>query len=321
MSKNKKAAFLFYEDWYKAMAEMTDSQVRMLLTAICAYAFEGENTELAAGLNFVFTMIKSQLDRNAEDYREICEKRSAAGKKHKGNQYTKKKEVEQMEQMFQNETNGTNGTDNDNDNDNELSITSTKVSVTDNIDKTISNEIVCAEQPSAPAEKPFKEVLKDIVDFFNKSMSGKAIRPVQRITTASTRGKLIHARLMEYGIEDIYKAITNASESAFMNGNNSKCWVADLEWMMKPNNFPKVLEGNYNEREKPVKVSTGQSAVSVAAEKNRQDDLQKAAEQRNEYIRMIQYAKANPDSSAAKVISRLRSNGELTKFGLADYYG
>jgi hypothetical protein len=40
--------------------------------------------------------------------------------------------------------------------------------------------------------------------------------------------------------------IENVKYSDFLKGNNNRNWTADIDWILKPNNFIKVLEGNYN---------------------------------------------------------------------------
>lgn len=55
----------------------------------------------------------------------------------------------------------------------------------------------------------------------------------------------INARFKEYGLESIYKVIDNCGNSSFIRGHNSRNWMADFDWVFKPNNFIKVLEGNY----------------------------------------------------------------------------
>ena len=59
---------------------------------------------------------------------------------------------------------------------------------------------------------------------------------------------MLVARIKEYGIDDVLKAIDNEATSDFLQG--SKGFIADFEWFVRPNNFPKVLEGKYN-RDKP----------------------------------------------------------------------
>ncbi len=80
------------------------------------------------------------------------------------------------------------------------------------------------------------------------SLSSLGIPPVTKITADSTRGKSLKARLMQNGIDDILKAIENIRNSDFLCGKNKRNWVITFDWFVKPNNFPKVLEGNYNNR-------------------------------------------------------------------------
>ena len=50
--------------------------------------------------------------------------------------------------------------------------------------------------------------------------------------------------------EKITTVLRTAGESEFLNGHNEKVWKADFEWLMRPNNFIKVLEGKYHNRTK-----------------------------------------------------------------------
>lgn len=59
------------------------------------------------------------------------------------------------------------------------------------------------------------------------------------------RKSSINARLKEYDLETILQVFKMANESDFLTGNNDRGWKADFDWLLKPNNFIKVLEGNY----------------------------------------------------------------------------
>ena len=58
---------------------------------------------------------------------------------------------------------------------------------------------------------------------------------------------MLRARVREYGTEAVLQAIEKIRQSAFLRGQNAKGWVITFEWFVRPNNFPKVLEGNYDE--------------------------------------------------------------------------
>ena len=111
------------------------------------------------------------------------------------------------------------------------------------------------EGESAGADPPPPEPdLKAIVDFFNKSVI-ESNSVIPKIKGASgKRVGYIKARIREYGIEAIYEVITKATQSDFMNGRNQRGWVATFDWMFLPTYFPKVLEGNYDNR--PITVQS-----------------------------------------------------------------
>jgi hypothetical protein len=71
------------------------------------------------------------------------------------------------------------------------------------------------------------------------------IPPVSRVSSDSKRYKSLQARLRQYGVEGVLSAIENIKKSKFLQGGNRKGWTITFDWFVLPNNFPKVLEGNY----------------------------------------------------------------------------
>ena len=92
--------------------------------------------------------------------------------------------------------------------------------------------------------------LKAFADFFNKTMEaqGAQIPPVRDLRPKSKRTAFLLARLREYGKEALAEAVKKAAASDFLNGGGSRGFVADFEWLFRPNNFPRVLEGTYDNR-------------------------------------------------------------------------
>lgn len=60
------------------------------------------------------------------------------------------------------------------------------------------------------------------------------------------RKGFINARVAEFGLEKITSVFRLAGESDFLNGKNDKAWKADFEWILRPTNFIKIMEGKYN---------------------------------------------------------------------------
>ena len=73
------------------------------------------------------------------------------------------------------------------------------------------------------------------------------LQQVTKLTPGSRRGCMLRARVREYGTEAVLQAIEKIRQSAFLRGQNAKGWVITFEWFVRPNNFPKVLEGNYDD--------------------------------------------------------------------------
>lgn len=63
------------------------------------------------------------------------------------------------------------------------------------------------------------------------------------------RLKLLNARIKEYGIETVIEAIKSINKSSFLKGQNNRNWIITFNWLIKPNNFTKVMEGNYLDKE------------------------------------------------------------------------
>ena len=80
-----------------------------------------------------------------------------------------------------------------------------------------------------------------------KTWNALGLQQVTKLTPNSRRACMLRARIREYGTEAVLQAIEKIRQSAFLRGQNAKGWVITFEWFVWPNNFPKVLEGNYDE--------------------------------------------------------------------------
>lgn len=74
---------------------------------------------------------------------------------------------------------------------------------------------------------------------------GGNVSQIQTIRPNTTRYKLLNARINDYGQEAILQAIENIKYSPFLQGSNNKGRTISFDRFIKPDNFPKVLEGNY----------------------------------------------------------------------------
>lgn len=70
------------------------------------------------------------------------------------------------------------------------------------------------------------------------------------VTISDARKQLIKARYEKYGMELLITVFQKAHASDFLSGRlkESGHFKASFDWLMKPGNFAKVLDGNYDNR-------------------------------------------------------------------------
>ena len=100
------------------------------------------------------------------------------------------------------------------------------------IDITISKDIVCSTD------------VQRVVDAWNR-LNDVGIKQISKLTAGTKRYESLIARIKQYGTEEVITAINKIRESDFLQGKK-KNFVITFDWFVKPNNFPKVLEGNYD---------------------------------------------------------------------------
>ena len=108
------------------------------------------------------------------------------------------------------------------------------------------------------------ELGKDSIGKVNNSISKDILVPKNLVPIADAwnslnlskiksikdnRLKMLNARINEYGIEAVIEAIKSIDKSSFLKGQNNRNWIITFNWLIKPNNFTKVLEGNYLDKE------------------------------------------------------------------------
>lgn len=76
-------------------------------------------------------------------------------------------------------------------------------------------------------------------------LAAYGVKPVISINHGTKRFDMLRARVCSYGIDKILEAIENIKKSSVLCGSVQKGWFITFDWFVRPNNFIKVLEGNY----------------------------------------------------------------------------
>ena len=101
---------------------------------------------------------------------------------------------------------------------------------------TFSDEKVCCTQVQPDVQR--------VVDAWNSL----GLQKVTKIVPDTQRGQWLHKRIADYGLDEVLRAVEKVRASRFLNGDNNKGWTITFDWFLRPNNFPKVLDGNYDNR-------------------------------------------------------------------------
>ena len=102
--------------------------------------------------------------------------------------------------------------------------------------------------------------VRRVIEEWNK-LQEVGINPIRDIKPSSKRYQLLKGRIREYGIDEVLNAINNVSNSDFLRGENNRGWMITFDWFVKPNNFLKTLEGNYNKEGQHGTTRTAQRHV------------------------------------------------------------
>lgn len=92
------------------------------------------------------------------------------------------------------------------------------------------------------------------------------LQHLRKVPDASSKvGGMIRSRIREYGIDGVLEAVEKVRNSDFLMGRTGGDWVITFDWFCRPNNFPKVINGNYDNRDAQqpaARQSKGKDAVS-----------------------------------------------------------
>lgn len=105
---------------------------------------------------------------------------------------------------------------------------------------TFSNEKVCTSDVD--------DCISSIVKAWNDLP--EPIAKISGVKKKSQRAVMLNKRIQEHSFCSVLNAIKNIRNSDFLQGGNDRGWIITFDWFIKPNNFLKVLEGNYNQKKK-----------------------------------------------------------------------
>ena len=269
MSRNtdKGSIVINTKDAENMLQDFSKEEAGEIFMALLAYANRGEEYKTDdRSMRTLFRTIQANIDRNNEKYEEKCERnRQIALEREKKRKEAREKEKKDIHERTRTYTNVHDehkrtqiGIGNEIGNEIGIGINNKEFNIIKEAKASTSETSSdAASEPHAGARNEAKPTKKeDKIDFekvrqqFNRIMEAKKI-PKLKCKIAGQRKAFFEARVRENGIVSVYRVMIKAAESNFLNGGGGKGWIANFEWIFRPNNFPKVLDGYYDNQRPP----------------------------------------------------------------------
>lgn len=105
-------------------------------------------------------------------------------------------------------------------------------------------EPIGSNEPIPPdAENPVL-LPEHVVEVWNELAARRGLKAVARLSPE--RRRTLKTRIGQNTIQDFTEAIAAIDRSPFLCGQNDRGWKAYFDWMLKPANFTKLIEGTYD---------------------------------------------------------------------------
>lgn len=276
MSRNtdKSSIVINTKDAENMLQDFTKEEAGEIFMALLAYANRGEEFKTDdRSMRTLFRTLQANIDRNNEKYEEKCERnRQIAMEREKKRKEAREKDKKEEHKRTRTYTNVNErertspiwieigneigiGIENEINNKGFNNIKEAKASTSETSSDAAAEPQAQAKNEENQAKKQDKIDFEKVRQQFNRLMQDKAI-PKLKGKIAGQRKAFFEARVREYGITSAYRVMIKAAESGFLNGGGRNGWLANFEWIFRPNNFPKVLDGYYDNPQPQVPTAT-----------------------------------------------------------------
>ena len=268
MSRNtdKSSIVINTKDAENMLQDFTKEEAGEIFMALLAYANRGEEFKTDdRSMRTLFRTLQANIDRNNEKYEEKCERnRQIAMEREKKRKEAREKDKKEEHERTRTCTNVNErertspigiGIENEINNKEFNNIKEAKASTSETSSDAAAEPQAQAKNEENQAKKQDKIDFEKVRQQFNRLMQDKAI-PKLKGKIAGQRKAFFEARVREYGITSAYRVMIKAAESGFLNGGGRNGWLANFEWIFRPNNFPKVLDGYYDNPQPQVPTAT-----------------------------------------------------------------
>lgn len=179
---------------------------------------------------------------------------------------------------------------------------------------------------SAPQEKAATVDYEKLVGYWNRRVDETKSSMAKVLNITPYRKKLIEERLAEYDNDNkaLQKVLDKALADPYLNGKNPSKWVADFNWLLKPENFSRLVESGIKTLSEPkpqaVKVTITEvdlASEHLEAQRHREEiEFTRTEQQRSNLLAATKAADRNPNCIQARIAYRAYEDGTLARFGI-----
>lgn len=246
----ERETLIFYKEWSNIL-EFLDEDARLeVYDAVFNYAFSGELLDFVSDkAQKAFEMFKPQIDKDQAKYIDICNKRrEAARKSRKGK---KKKQIEandsKSEQMQANANTCKQMLTNDSKSEQMPYDNNKFTNVNYDISTIIESNTNVLDSESVSTETDPPIDWSSFINWWNNNVHNTNIPELK--TLNEDRRKAVRCRIKEYKKASLGIVMQKLVASSFLQGVNSRNFIATFDWVFKKANYTKILEGNYDNKD------------------------------------------------------------------------
>jgi DNA-binding IscR family transcriptional regulator len=96
------------------------------------------------------------------------------------------------------------------------------------------------------ATDPDPITVEEVIEAWNDTADRHDLPRIAEVS--GERRCRVERLIAEHDFERWTKVITSIRQSGYLHGDNKRGWRITFDWMLEPENFTKILEGNYDDR-------------------------------------------------------------------------
>ena len=228
MAENKRS-FILYADMINVVDQLNDKEAGQLIKLILKYVNDMNPKAPNRLIALTFEPIKAQLKRDLKKFEKIKEKRSDAGKM--GGRPKKQTKAKKANAFLEKQTKAKKAD----------TVTDT-VTVNDTVYVDSKESSISVTNVTSP---PLQKLTIDhVVNYYNENRGNM---PECRMVTETRKNRLNVWSRKPGGLDNLIAAIDKARVSPLLQGmTKGRDWRGSFDWIIKPENTVKILEGNYD---------------------------------------------------------------------------